>query len=128
LRPEENNQASALMNVSRNLGGTFGISLVQTMLERRSQVHQAQYVETLNPLNPNYAAHMQQAANALMAQGMAQADAMRAATAELYQTLLQQAQMLSYVEVFHTLMWVILAILPLVLFMQKPPKGASAPL
>ena len=50
----ENNQASALMNVSRNLGGTFGISLVQTMLARQSQVHQAQYVESLNPLNPNY--------------------------------------------------------------------------
>ena len=57
---EENNQASALMNVSRNLGGTFGISLVQTMLARRAQLHQAQYVESLNPLNPNYAHGIQQ--------------------------------------------------------------------
>ena len=42
------------MNVSRNLGGTFGISIVQTLLARRGQVHQAQFVEGLNPLNPNY--------------------------------------------------------------------------
>jgi DHA2 family multidrug resistance protein len=60
LRPERNNQASALMNVSRNLGGTFGISFVQTFLARRSQAHQAQYVEALNPLNPNYASGLQQ--------------------------------------------------------------------
>ncbi|HTW35766.1 MAG TPA: DHA2 family efflux MFS transporter permease subunit [Rhizomicrobium sp.] len=126
LRPEENNQASALMNVSRNLGGTFGISLVQTMLERRAQVHQSQYAETLNPLNPNYAERIQQIAHTLMSQGVAQADAMRAATAELYQSLLQQAQMLSYIDVFHTLMWVVIAVIPLVIFMQKPRKGGAA--
>jgi DHA2 family multidrug resistance protein len=125
LRPNENNQASALMNVSRNLGGTLGISLVQTMLERREQVHQSQYVETLNPLNPNYAAGIEQAAHALMAQGLAQADATRAATAELYQSLLQQSEMLSYIDVFHTLMWVVFAALPLVIFMQKPKKGGA---
>jgi len=126
LRPAENNQASALMNVSRNLGGTFGISFVQTMLERRAQVHQAQYVETLNPLNPNYTEGIRHTMHALMDQGMAQADAMRAATAELYQSLQQQAQMLSYVDVFHTLMWVVFGVLPLVIFMQKPGKGGGA--
>lgn len=54
LDPRFNNQASALLNAARNLGGTFGISLVQTMLARESQIHQARYAETLNPLNPNY--------------------------------------------------------------------------
>ena len=54
LQPSENNQASALMNVARNFGGTLGISSVQTMLARRSQWHQARLVETLNPLNPDY--------------------------------------------------------------------------
>ncbi len=129
LRPEENNQASALMNVSRNLGGTFGISLVQTMLERRAQVHQSQYVETLNPLNPNYQAAIQNTAHALMSQGVAQAKAMGAATSIIYQQLLQQAQMLSYIDVFHTLMWIVFGVLPLVLLMQKPEgnrPGAAA--
>jgi DHA2 family multidrug resistance protein len=126
LKPSDNNQASALMNVSRNLGGTFGISLVQTMLERRAQVHQAQYVESLNPLNPNYVHGIQQATHALMGQGLAKADAMRAATAELYQSLLQQAQMLSYIDVFHTLMWVVFGVVPLVFLMRKPPKNTQS--
>lgn len=125
LKPEDNNQASALLNVSRNLGGTFGISLVQTMLLRRAQVHQSQYVESLNPLNPNYAEGLQQTAHALMNQGVSQAKAVHAATAEIYQSLQQQAQMLSYVDVFHTLMWVVFGVIPLVLLMQKPKKNAA---
>jgi DHA2 family multidrug resistance protein len=112
--------------VSRNLGGTFGISLVQTMLARQAQVHQSQYVETLNPLNPNYASAIDRATHALMAQGMAQADAARAATAEIYRSLQQQANMLSYVDVFHVLMIVVFCALPLVLLMQKPKKTGGA--
>jgi DHA2 family multidrug resistance protein len=126
LSPRENNQASALMNVSRNLGGTFGISLVQTMLAQRAQVHQAQYVETLNPLNPNYASAIDRATQALMSQGMAQADATHAAAAQIYRTLQQQASMLSYVDVFHVLMIVVFCVLPLVLLMQKPEKAGGS--
>ncbi len=119
---KENNQASALMNVARNLGGTFGISLVQTMLARQGQVHQAQYVETLNPLNPNYTGAISRMARQLTANGLGQADAMQAATVQLYRRLGQQAQMLSYIDVFHVLMWVVFAVLPLVLLLRKPEK------
>jgi DHA2 family multidrug resistance protein len=122
IRPGQNNQASALMNVSRNLGGTFGISLVQTMLARQGQVHQSQYVESLNPLNFNYAAGISRMAHALMANGLSQPQATRAATAELYQALSRQAQMLSYIDVFHMLMWVVIVVLPLVLLVKRPDK------
>src|SRR5262249_48262011 len=54
VRAEDSNQASALMNVVRNYGGTIGIALGQTMIARRTQFHQARYAETLNPLNRNY--------------------------------------------------------------------------
>ena len=122
VRPSQNNQASALMNVSRNLGGTFGISLVQTMLARQGQVHQAQYVETLNPLNPNYVSGIARLGHQLMANGLGQVQATQAATAQLYRSLGRQAQMLSYIDVFHVLMWVVFAVLPLVLLLKKPDK------
>ena len=122
IRPNQNNQASALMNVSRNLGGTFGISLVQTMLARQSQVHQSQYVETLNPLNSSYTSGISRITQALMANGLSKAEAGPAASAELYRILGKQAQMLSYIDVFHVLMWVVIAVLPLVLMLKKPAK------
>jgi DHA2 family multidrug resistance protein len=125
IRPAENNQASALMNVSRNLGGTFGISLVQTLLARQSQVHQARYVETLNPLNPNYASGIARLTHQLMAHGLGPGEAHGAAIAQLYRGLGRQAQMLSYIDIFHLLMWVVIATLPLVLLLKKPAKGGG---
>ena len=122
VKPEDNNQASALMNISRNLGGTLGISFVQTMLARRSQFHQAQYAETLNPLNPNYAIGLHHLTNALANPRMPQSEAARAAMTAFYRSLQQQASMLSYVDVFYVLMWIVFASLPLVFFMRKPKK------
>jgi DHA2 family multidrug resistance protein len=125
LDPRYNNQASALMNAARNLGGTFGISLVQTMLARESQIHQARYAETLNPLNPNYAKALSQATHALMGQGMSQIDAARGAIAQIYRALGQQASMLAYIDVFHILMFMVFASLPLVFLMRKAGKGGA---
>jgi len=129
IKPEDTNQASALMNMGRNLGGTFGISLVQTLLARQSQVHQAQYVESLNPLNPNYNNAIHNFSNAMMGTGLGPNEAGVAANAELYRTLGRQAQMLSYIDIFHILMWVVFLVLPLVLLLQKPKdqgRGAAA--
>ena len=110
IKPDENNQASALMNVSRNLGGTFGISLVQTMLARQSQVHQAQYVEepqsAQSQLRHRYRSTSPSADGA---RSCPRPMPPRAANAELYRSLGQQAQMLSYIDVFHVLMWMVFA-------------------
>lgn len=128
LRPEDSNQASALLNMSRNLGGTIGIAAVQTILARREQLHQAQYVETLNPLNPNYHRGIQQIINALVSHGQSQFDAAREATAVLYRELLQQAAMLSYIDAFHVLMIIVLCAVPLVLLLRKADtRGGQAP-
>ncbi|HEX4199861.1 MAG TPA: DHA2 family efflux MFS transporter permease subunit [Caulobacteraceae bacterium] len=122
LRPEESNQASALMNVARNLGGTFGISLVQTMLAQRAQYHQARLAETLSPLNPVYANGTGNVAQSLVAHGQSALAASAEATAQLYQALGRQAQMLSYVEVFHTLAIIIALLAPLIFLL----RGAQA--
>jgi DHA2 family multidrug resistance protein len=123
LKPNENNQASALMNVSRNLGGTLGISFAQTMLARQAQVHQSQMVETLNPLNPNYSNAVSGIAHGLMTRGVPAADASRVAGALLYRTLGRQAGMLSYIDVFHVMMWMVFLCVPLVLLMRAPKPG-----
>ncbi len=42
----KSSKASALINLSRNLGGSFGISLAQTLLARRTQFHQTRWSAT----------------------------------------------------------------------------------
>jgi DHA2 family multidrug resistance protein len=125
LRPSENNQASALMNVARNLGGTIGISSVQTMLAQRSQWHQARMMESLSQLNPNFTQGLDGMVHALVGAGQSPAAAPTQAMALIYQAVGRQAQMLSYIDVFHTLMFVVFAAIPLLLIMRGPPAAGQ---
>jgi DHA2 family multidrug resistance protein len=126
LKPSENNQASALMNVARNFGGTLGISSVQTMLARRSQWHQARLVETLNPLNPNYVQGIGQFSRAVGQSASNIGDASTQALAGLYRTMQRQALMLSYVDVFQVLAIVVFASIPLVFLLRGATGGAPS--
>jgi DHA2 family multidrug resistance protein len=125
LKPEQNNQASGLMNVGRNLGGTFGISLVQTLLAQRQQFHQSRLTETLNGFNPVYTQALTNTTRLLEAHGQPPATASRQATGEIYRSLTTQASMLSFVDAFHTLMIVILVLTPLIFLMKGRPVGAA---
>jgi DHA2 family multidrug resistance protein len=129
LRPEESNQASALMNVARNLGGTIGIAAVETLLTRRQEFHQARLVETLSPLNPNFTSGVSQITRDLIGHGQSALAASPQAIGQLYGALQRQAAMLSYVDVFDVLMIVVFASVPLLLLMRRPsgatPRGGA---
>ena len=118
LKPGEADKASAMLNFFRNLGGAFGISLVQTLLIRREQFHQSRLTETLNGLNPVFTERLQQMT-------AAQHGDRQAALATLYGEMQRQAAMLSYDEVFRLLMWAVVAVLPLILVL-KVSSGRSA--
>jgi DHA2 family multidrug resistance protein len=126
LKPDESNQASAMMNVARNLGGTIGISGVQTLLVQRTQWHQARLVESLNPLNPDYTQWLNNAVGQLMGFGHSAMDSQALAVASLYREVGRQAQMLAYIDVFHILMIVVFACLPLLLLMHGSDAAPSA--
>ena len=53
LPPGKNNAASGLINLARNVGGSVGISLVITMLARRTQVHQSNLTHNLTAGSPS---------------------------------------------------------------------------
>ena len=123
LPANKTNQASALLNVARNLGGTIGISSVQTLLAQREQFHQSRLVENLNPLNPIYTQSVQSTMGTLSGPLGAPA-AMQGSLARLYQTVTRQAAMQSYIDVFWALMWFVFAVVPLA-FLLRPAKGGE---
>lgn len=110
-------QASSLLNISRNLGGSIGISISQTLLANGLQRHQSNLVNPLNPLNPNYNEWMQKAQGAF-------GDA-TTPLAVLYQTVQRQAAMLAFLDVFQSLMIVVLCVAPLVFFMRPGKAGGG---
>ncbi len=122
LRQNQTAQASSLLNVARNLGGTMGISLSQTLLSNGLQKHQSELVNTLNPLDPNYNEWIATAGRTFAGQG----DPGTLPLAVLYSQMQRQATMLAFLDVFRTLMIVVLVVAPLVLVMRAN-KTRQAP-
>ncbi len=114
--------ASALINLARNFGGSIGISFASTMLTRREQFHQSRIVELLQGMNPAYTEYTHHLAAALGTTPGSQAT-----LAAVYQNAIQQATLLSYLDDFKVLGLVFLAMLPLLLWVRPGKGGGGAP-
>ena len=125
LPREKNNAASGLMNLARNIGGSVGISLVTTMLDRRSQVHMNDLSRNLSSANPAFRSMLQGATQAMQAHGASAAFATRQAYALIEGTVQREATMLAYIDNFRLLGWAILAMVPIVFLMKKGKPGGG---
>jgi DHA2 family multidrug resistance protein len=125
LPREKNNAASGLMNLARNIGGSVGISLVTTMLDRRTQVHLNDLSRNLSPANPAFRSMVHGATQALQAHGASAAFATRQAYALIEGTVQREATMLAYIDNFRLLGWAIVAMIPVVFLMKKSKPGGG---
>ena len=119
LAPGKSNNASALINLSRNLGGSFGISLIQTLFARRGQFHRVHLSSHLTEFDSAF----RQAVGDAPVASLGTASP---ALAALGRAMQQQAAMLSYIDVFYVLMWLSLLMLPLAALLRKAPPGQAA--
>jgi DHA2 family multidrug resistance protein len=126
LPRSKNNAASGLMNLARNIGGSVGISLATTMLDRRTQVHLNDLSRHLSASNPAFQSMLQGATQAMQARGASAAFASRQAYALIQGTVQAQATMLAYLDDFRLLGFAILAMIPLVFLMKKGKPGGMA--
>jgi MFS transporter, DHA2 family, multidrug resistance protein len=125
LPRDKNNAASGLMNLARNIGGSVGISLVTTMLDRRTQVHTNDLSHNLSASNPAFQRMLQGAAQAMRSHGASAAFANQQAHALIQATVQRQATMLAYVDDFRLLGITILVMIPLVFLMKKGKPGGG---
>jgi DHA2 family multidrug resistance protein len=125
LPRDKNNAASGLMNLARNIGGSVGISLVTTMLDRRTQVHLNYLSSHISPANPAFRSALGGATQAMRASGSSTAYATRQAYALIAGTLQRQAAMLAYIDDFRLLGIAILIMVPLVFLMKKAKPGGG---
>lgn len=125
---DKTNQASALINVARNIGGSMGVALSQTMLAQRQQFHQSRLVENVVPSGIGYQHTLDQLTQYFIARGSGQSDAAGQAIAWIGQTLQRQVDLLAYIDVFWSLAMVALVMIPIALLMRPinlaaPPKA-----
>jgi DHA2 family multidrug resistance protein len=118
------NNATGMINLARNIGGSVGISLVTTLQARLMQRHHANLIENLSPINPRYREMLSGLAAQLQIRGSDAVTAAHQAQALLYGEMERQAAMLAFVDVFWILGVVCLAMMPLMLIMKPRPQGA----
>jgi MFS transporter, DHA2 family, multidrug resistance protein len=126
---EKTNSATGLINLTRNMGGSVGISLVTAAQSHMAQVSQSTLASNVTAMNPIYASRLQHLQGVLLAAGSSPAQAAQQAQAMLYNEVLRQSAMVSYVDVFRILAWVCVALIPLMFFMKpiKARAGSSVP-
>jgi len=105
---DKNSEASAIINLMRNLGGSVGVSIATTALAWRTQFHHARLAEHVSRFDVGPGSF---------------ANVSLAAAQDQVQT---QAQALSYFDVFWLFGVAAMVVVPFALLLKKPPKGAPA--
>jgi DHA2 family multidrug resistance protein len=118
LPKDQMGNAAGLFNLMRNLGGSIGISLVTTMVARGAQAHQAYLVTHLTPLDAPYLSGLQ-AMQTTLEQRVTPAQAQAMAPGAIYNALLQQSNLLAFVDDFRWLALLCLLSIPVVLFLKR---------
>jgi DHA2 family multidrug resistance protein len=77
--------------LARNLGGTFGISIITTVVTRRQQVHQSYLGENLAAHDPAVQEKINSMSEIIAHHGVSNADAKSHAMSMMYQNLQNQA-------------------------------------
>jgi DHA2 family multidrug resistance protein len=121
----KNNKASSITNLFRNLGGSFGVAFVTTMLERRTQFHHSVLVQHLTPENPLFTQRLDNITRYLAGAGASTADAAVKAQAMVAGLANQQAAFLGAMDCFRLLGWIMLA--GLILGLATKPFRSGAP-
>ena len=117
LPQAERAEGAGLFSLSRNMGSSIGISVVNSLLVQNTQVNHADIAQSITPVNRAFEnpliAH---AWNPLTAAGRAALDAV----------ITQQAQIIAYIDDYKLLMIATLVVMPLLFVFKGLPRGGTA--
>jgi DHA2 family multidrug resistance protein len=117
LPPHIMSQGTALRALMRMLGGSIGISILETQLAQNTQIVHSRLIEWLRPDNPLAQGHFLAPNFSLTAPS---------GIAALNAEVTRQAAMISYNDDFALMMIVVLASLPLILLIRMPKRQPAA--
>jgi MFS transporter, DHA2 family, multidrug resistance protein len=128
IKPSEAQQASGLINLSRQLGGSFGIAILGAYLTRHIAYHRADLAMNTYVGNPAFDQRYQGAIQALIAHGTAAISAPEGAMALVQAGVMRQAAMLAYNDAWMLILISFLAVVPAVFLLRKPSARARIPM
>jgi MFS transporter, DHA2 family, multidrug resistance protein len=120
----EAGDAAGLYNMVRNLGGSVGLALLGTYIDRRNTFHDAAIRDSVTANSAIGQEHLAGTAAGFVSQHGDKAYAQVQALGQLAAEIQQQAAVMTYSETFYVLAVVLLLVIPLTLFLRKPTAPA----
>ncbi|CAG2140947.1 Colistin resistance protein EmrB [Cupriavidus campinensis] len=121
----EAGDAAGLYNMARNLGGSIGLALLGTLIDRRNAYHDAVIRESVTANSSIGQEHMSSSIASFVAQGGDYAHASLQAVAQLSGEIARQAAVMTFSETFYALGLALLCCVPLALLLKAPRPGAA---
>jgi DHA2 family multidrug resistance protein len=125
LKGPEIGQGSGLNNMMRQLGGSFGIAALTTIIHIRQGFHRSNLITNINPYNDAFTVRLNQYIHGFMAQGKSVMDATKMAYGAIEGTVIRQTMLLSYDDAYWISGLVMLFSIPL-LYLQPFRKNMKA--
>lgn len=127
VEPKDAQQASGLINLSRQLGGSFGIAILGTYVTNQAAFHRATLVSHLTYGNLEATRWMHMVQGGLVAKGYLPGVAHQAAVGALDRTVTLQSLVMSYDDAFLLILLLFLAIIPAVFFLKMARRAGPTP-
>ena len=125
LKGQEIAQGSSLLNLARQLGGSFGIAVLSTYITKMSDFHRVNLQSNIYTGNPALMARQQAVAANLMHHGYSHTAAQQGAYGAIARTISAQALAMAYNNAFLLLGMSFVVVAPAILLL-KPKKGGGA--
>ncbi len=122
LKGQQIGQGAAFTGMMRQLGGSFGIALITTLIAQQNSVHRADLVPNYSLTNPAFVNKLNAMQAGFAAKGMSSDVAKASAYKALDFSLSKQAAVLSYMDIFLYLGILFVFFVP-VMLLVKQRKG-----
>jgi DHA2 family multidrug resistance protein len=122
MPPQKMKNASGLFNLTRNTGGAVGLAIINTILDKRMDLHLERLRESVTWGRGVADETMSNMASAMAARG---SDAALAATKQMAMMVRRQAEVMAMSDVFLALTAVFLSVVALAAFMRRPQMAGG---
>lgn len=118
--------AAGLFSLTRQMGGSIGIAVLTTMLEKCALMHRGDLVNNINPLRNSYVQRSLMSHYSLLPQTHDPMLTSTRALGVLDNVITLQSNLLASIDIFKTLSWMFLLSLPLILLLSPGGKQEAS--
>ena len=123
LKPQEVPAGAGLFNLTRQLGGSIGIAVSATLLDKWAQQARAPMVDLINPLNPAWSQRLEALTRQFMSRGADANTAHDMAYTVMNRIIQGQSTTIAFEKAYFALAMLFLCALPLLLLFKKVKGG-----